>query len=136
MNTLHFFQSKFLHDEEKIMKSVSKPTFRNITRYRDYSQIEYIKKKLEKISPVYVGVTILELSKLHMFDVFHNILQPSLEDLTLHYMDTDSFVLRYSECKVNDEHMDLRNLDIPKKLRIKSPASLRTIWGVGLLRNL
>ena len=41
----HFFQSKFLHDEEKIMKSVSKQTFKNISRYRDYSQIEYIKKK-------------------------------------------------------------------------------------------
>ena len=45
MNPLHFFQSKFLHDEEKIMKSVSKPTFKNITRYRGYSQIEYITKK-------------------------------------------------------------------------------------------
>ena len=45
MNPLHFFQSKFLHDEEKIMKSVSKPTFKNINRYRDYSQIEYINKK-------------------------------------------------------------------------------------------
>ena len=43
MNPLHFFQSKFLHDEEKIMKSVSKTTFRNITRYRDYSHIDYIK---------------------------------------------------------------------------------------------
>ena len=62
MNTLHFFQSKFLL-EEKIMKSVSKPTFKNITRYRDFSQIEYIKKKIEYSSPVYVGVTILELSK-------------------------------------------------------------------------
>ena len=31
MNPLHFFQSKFLLDEEKIMKSVSKPTFKNIT---------------------------------------------------------------------------------------------------------
>ena len=46
MNPLHFFQSKFLHYEEKIMKSVSKPTFKNITIYRDYSQIEYIKKKV------------------------------------------------------------------------------------------
>ena len=66
MNPLHFLQSKFLHDEEKIMKSMSKPTFKNITRYRDNSQIEYIKKKIEYDSPVYVGVTILELSKLHM----------------------------------------------------------------------
>ena len=45
MNHLHFFQREFLHDEEKKMKSESKPTFKNITRYRDYSQIEYIKKK-------------------------------------------------------------------------------------------
>ena len=60
MNPLHFFQSKFLHDEEKIMKSVSESTFKNITRYRDYSQIENIKKKIEYESPVYVGVTILE----------------------------------------------------------------------------
>ena len=66
MNPLHFHQSKFLHDEEKIMKSIIKPTFKNITRYKDYSQIEFIKKKIENDSPVYVGVTILELSKLHV----------------------------------------------------------------------
>ena len=101
------------------MKSVSKPTFKNITRYRDYSQKEYIKKKIEYSSPVYVGVTILELSKLHMFAVFYNILQPTLKDLTLHYMDTDSFVLSYSEGKVSDEHMDLSNLDIPIKTNNK-----------------
>ena len=45
MNPLHFLQIKFLHDEEKIIKNISEPTFKNITRYRDYSQIEYIKKK-------------------------------------------------------------------------------------------
>ena len=90
MNPLNFLQSKFLNNEEKIMKSISKPTFKNITRYKDYSQIEYIKTKIEYDSPVYVGVTILELSKLHMYDVFYNILQPSLIYLELHYMDTDS----------------------------------------------
>ena len=110
MNPLHFFQSQFLHDEEKIMKRVSKPTFKKITRYRDYSQIEYIKEKIEYDSPVYVGVTILELSKLHMYDVFYNILQPSLKNLQLHYMDTDSFVLNFSEGNVDNEHMDLSNL--------------------------
>ena len=136
MNPLLFFQSKFLHDEEKIIKSVSKPTFKNITRYRDYCQIEYIKKKIEYSSPVYVGVRILELSKLHMFDVFYNKLQPTLKDLTIHYMDADSFVLSYSEGKVSDKHMDLSNLDIPIKTNNKVPASLSTSWGVGLLRNL
>ena len=70
MNPLHFLRSKFLHDEEKITKSISKPTCKNITRYRDYSQIEYIKKEIRHDSPVYVGVTILEFSKLLMYDVF------------------------------------------------------------------
>ena len=40
MNPQHFLQSKFLHDGEKVMKSISKPKFRKITRYKDYSQIE------------------------------------------------------------------------------------------------
>ena len=135
MNPLHFFQSKFLHDEEKIMKSVSKPTFRNITRYRDYSQIEYIKKKIEYDSPVYVGVTILELSKLHMYDIFYNILQPSLKDLRLHYMDTDSFVLSYSEGKVSDEHMDLSNLDIPIKTNNKVPGRFKHELGSRIIEE-
>ena len=71
-----------------------------------------------------------------MYDVFYNILQPSLKDLTLHYMDTDSFVLSYSEGKVSDEHMDLSNLEVPIKTNNKAPASLSTSWEVGLLRNL
>ena len=120
MNPLHFLQSKFFHDEEKIMKSISKPTFRNIARYKDYSQIEYIEKKIEYDSPVYVGVAILELSKLHMYDVFYNILQPSLKDLQLHYMDTESFVLSFSEGNVDIEHMDLSN-DPPIKTNNKVP---------------
>ena len=135
MNPLHFFQSKFLHDEEKIMKSVSKPTFKNITRYRDYSQIEYIKKKLEHSSPVYEGVTILELSELHMFDVFYNILQPFLKDLTLHYMDTDKFVLSYTEGKVIDEHMDLINLDIPIKTKSKVPGKFKHELGSRIIEE-
>ena len=39
MNPLHFLQSKFLHDEKKIINRISKPTFKSIIRYKDYSQI-------------------------------------------------------------------------------------------------
>ena len=119
MNPLYFLQSKFLHDEEKIMKSISKPTFKNITRYKDYSQIEYIKKRIVYDSPVYVGVNILELSKLHMYDVFYNILQPSLKDLQLHYMDTDNFVFSFREGNVDNEHVDQSNLEPPIKTNNK-----------------
>ena len=135
MNLLNFPQSRFLHDEEKIMKSISKPTFKNITRYKDYSQNEYIKKKIEYDSPVYVGVTILELSKLHMCDVFYNILQPSLKDLQLHYMVTDSFVLNFSKGNVNNEHMDLSNLEPLIKTNNKVPGKFKHEMGSRIIEE-
>ena len=124
MNPLHFLQSEFLHDEEKIMKNISKPPFKNITRYKDYRQVEYIKKNTEYDSPVYVGVTI-ELSKLHMYDLFCNILQPSLKDLQLHYMETDSFLLSFTEGNVDNEHMDLSILEKPIKTNNKVPGKFK-----------
>ena len=84
-----------------------------------------MKKKIEYDSPVYVGVTKLELSKLHMYDVFYNILQPSLKDLKLHYMDTDSFVLSFSEGNVDNEQMDLSILDPSIKTNNKVPGKFK-----------
>ena len=52
LNPLHFLQIKFLHDEEKIMKSMRKPTIKNITRYKDFSQIEIIKKNKKRFSSI------------------------------------------------------------------------------------
>ena len=124
MNPLHFLQSEFLHDEENIMKNISKPPFKNITRYKDYRQVEYIKKNTEYDSPVYVGVTI-ELSKLHMYDSFYNILQPSLKDLQLRYMETDSFLLSFTEGNVDNEHMDLSILEKPIKTNNKVPGKFK-----------
>ena len=135
MNPLHFLQNKLLQDEEVIMKSISKPTFKNITRYKDCSQIEYTKKKLAFDSPVYAGVSILKLSKLHMYDVFYNILQPSLKDLQLHYMNTDSFVLSFSDGKIPDEHMDLSNLEPPIKTNKKVPGKFKHELGSRIIEE-
>ena len=60
-----------------------------------------------------------------MYNVFYNILQPSLKDLTHHYMDTDSFVLIYKEGSVNNEHMDLINLEPPIKINKKVPGKFK-----------
>ena len=60
-----------------------------------------------------------------MYDVVYNILQPSLKDLQLHYMDNDSFVLSYTEGKVSDEHMIPSNLDCPIKTNKKVPGKFK-----------
>ena len=60
-----------------------------------------------------------------MYDVFYNILQPSLKDLQLHYMDNDNFVLSFSEGNVDNDHMGLSNLDPPIKTNNKIPGKVK-----------
>ena len=60
-----------------------------------------------------------------MNDVFYIILQPSLKDLQLHYMDTDIFVLSFREGNVDNEHMDLSNLEPPIKTNNKVPGKFK-----------
>ena len=60
-----------------------------------------------------------------MYKFFYNVLNPSLKDLMLHYMDTDSFALSFSEGNVDNEHMDLSNLDKPIKTNKKIPGKFK-----------
>ena len=60
-----------------------------------------------------------------MYDVFYNNRQPSLKDLQLHYMDTDSFVLSFSEGNVDNEHMDMSNLEQPIKTNNQVPGKFK-----------
>ena len=45
--------------------------------------------------PIYLGFRVLELSKLLLYETYYDKLQPYFkqENVQLHYMDTDSFVL-------------------------------------------
>ena len=72
-----------------------------------------------------MGSTALELCKLRMYEFLYDILQPSLKDLILHYMDTDSFVLSFSEGNLDDNYMDLSNLYTPIKTKNKVPGKFK-----------
>ena len=65
-----------------------------------------------------------------MYDKFYNILQPSLKDLQLHYMDTDILVLSSSEGIVPDEHMDNPISKNQSKLKIKFQVNSNMNWEV------
>ena len=59
---------------------------------------------------IYLGFSVLELSKLLMYEIYYDKVQPyfGLENLQLHYMDTDSFVI---SVKTKDVITDLKNLE-------------------------
>ena len=70
-----------------------------------------------------------------MYNVFYNILQPSLKDLTFHYMDSYSFVLNYSEGSVDNKHMDLSNLEPPIKTNNKVPGKFKHELGIKIIEE-
>ena len=59
--------------------------------------------------PIYLGFAVLELSKLHLYETYYDKLQPffGMENIQLHCMDTDSFILGVN---TKDLIGDLKNL--------------------------
>ena len=98
-------------DFEKIIKQQSKITFSGILKSSEncdsyvFTQNEVLMDK-----PIYLGFAVLELSKLLIYEAYYDKLQSYLgqENLHLHYMDTDSFVLSMN---TKDSNKDLKNLD-------------------------
>ena len=62
--------------------------------------------------PIYLGFTVLELSKLLMNETHYERLQPYFghENIQLHYMDCDYFVLSIKTQNKNDDLKNLENL--------------------------
>ena len=60
--------------------------------------------------PIYLGFSVLELSKLLLYETYYDKLQPCFkeENIQLHYMDTDSFVLSVN---TKDIIKNLENLE-------------------------
>ena len=64
------------HEEEKILKLVAKPTFaRQVIFNRDLVGIQNHKEKVLLNKPIYVGMSVLDLSKHLMYDFYYNTLK-------------------------------------------------------------
>ena len=83
-------------DYREISKQPSKLTFNGIQKSNE-NCVSYTFKQNEVLmdKPIYLGFTVLELCILLMYETYYDKLQPYFgqENLHLHYMDTDSFVL-------------------------------------------
>ena len=79
----------------------------NVTQKQSYT-VRQNEVLLDK--PIYLGFTVLELSKLLMYETYYDELQPYFgpENIQLHYIDTDSFVLSVN---TKDIIKDLKNLE-------------------------
>ena len=80
----------------EIMKQQTKLTFNGIHKsYENCDSYTFNQNEILMDKPIYLGFSVLEFSKLLMYETYYDKLQPYFgqENIQLHFMDTDSFVL-------------------------------------------
>ena len=98
-------------DIKKNFTRQSKSTFNGIQKsYKSCDSYTIKRNQVIMDKAIYVGFSILELSKLHMYETYYDTLQPYFgqENLQLHYIDTDGKIL---SMKTKDIIKDLKNLE-------------------------
>ena len=99
--------------DKKRSKLVSEPNY-HTTNYvsEDLSIIEMKITKVKMNKPIYLGLSILEISKLLMCEFWYDYLKAKYGDnVKLCYMDTDSFIMNI---KTKDFYKDIAN-DVEKR---------------------
>ena len=88
-------------DDDNAIKWFSKINFKGSKNFDNLHLIEMYKQEIIYDKPIYVGTSILDLSKLHMMNFHYNVIHKEFEGkYNLIYSDTDSFVY-------NIEHPDI-----------------------------
>ena len=83
---------------------VSEPNYHTINLIsEDLSIIEMKKTKVKMNKPIYLRLSILEISKILMYEFWYDYMKPKY-NVKLCYMDTDSFVMNI---KTNDFYKDI-----------------------------
>ena len=99
---------KLVTTDRKRRKLVSEPNYHIINLIsEDLSIIEMKKTKVKMNKPIYLGLSILEISKTLMYEFWYNYMKPKYNnDVKLCYMDTDGFIMNI---KTNDFYKDIAN---------------------------
>ena len=86
---------KLITTNKRRSKLVSEPNYHTINLIsEDLSIIEMNKTKVKMNKPIYLGLSILEISKILMYEFWYNYMKPKYgNDVKLCYMDTDSFIM-------------------------------------------
>ena len=99
---------KLVTTDKKRNKLVSEPNYHTINLIsEDLSITEMKKTKVKMNKPIYLGLSILEISKTLMYEFWYGYMKPKYgNDVKLCYIDTDSFIMNI---KRNDFYEDIAN---------------------------
>ena len=109
---------KLVIKDKKRSKLVSEPNYHTMNYIsEDLSIIEMKRTKVKMNKPIYLGLPILEISKLLMYEFWYDYMKPKYGDnVKLCYMDTNSFIMNI---KTEDFCKDIAN-DVEKRFDISN----------------
>ena len=116
---------KLVTTDKKRNKLVSEPNYHTINYISgDLSIIEINKTRVKMNKPIYLGLSILDISKILIYQFWYDYMKPKYNDnVKLCYMDTDSFVMNI---KTNDFYKDIAN-DVEKRFDTSNDACNRPL---------
>ena len=99
---------KLVTTDKKRSKLVSEPNYHTINLIsEDLSVIEMKKTKVKMNNMIYLGLSILEISKTLIYEFWYDYMKPKYNDnVKLCYMDTECFIMNI---KTNDFYEDIAN---------------------------
>ena len=96
---------KLVTTDKKRSKLVSEPNYHTINLISEDLSIIQMKTKVKMNKPIYLGLSILEISKTLMYKFWNDYMKPKYNDnVKLCYRDTDSFTINI---KTNDFYEDI-----------------------------
>eukprot|EP00438_Fugacium_kawagutii_P028519 Skav226748 [mRNA] locus=scaffold3942:5794:7308:- [translate_table: standard] len=119
-NVRNHLDYELVSTPERFQKCVNKPTYKNrhiISEDLVGVEKDFATVKLDK--PIYMGMSILDYSKIHMYSFYYDVLKPKYNDnIKLVYTDTDSYVIKvdtddiYKDFKEINEYMDFSDYNV------------------------
>ena len=107
-NVRKYRDIRLVTTDKKRSKLVSEPNYHTINLISEnLSIIETRRKKVKMNKPIYLGLSILEVSKLLMYEFWNDYMKPKYGDsVKLCYMNADSFIMNI---KTEDFSKDVAN---------------------------
>ena len=96
---------KLVTTNKRRSKLVSEPNYHTMNYISEnLSIIEMNKTRVKMNKPIYLGLSILDISKILMYEFWYDFMKQKYNNLKLCYMDTDSFVMNI---KTEDFYKDI-----------------------------
>lgn len=96
------------NDPQKLNRLTAKPTYKSTKEITDdICAVERIKATVVLNKPIYLGLCVLDLSKVLMYDFYYNKLKQIFPNTKLLFSDTDSLCVSIDGC--DDVYAQIRN---------------------------